>query len=114
ADLDLELLVDQLLDYVLPDRRLVGGKRVEFRALLDVVVRNDFAVDDQHDVLGERSGRCHNCGEDAGHRNDDAILSASFSAPNRAPALSSLLNVGAKKVRTFIPHGSHHWAGVKT
>src|SRR5262249_1193299 len=97
-DLDFELFVDQLLDHVLPRRRLMVGQRVEFRALLDVVVGNDFAIDNQDDMLGERVGwRCYCC-EDAACHNDDAVAPASLSAADRGQALSSLLNVASEDV----------------
>ena len=49
--LDLHLFVDQLVDDLLPDRRLVGGQEVELGALLDVVIGDGFAVDHDDDVL---------------------------------------------------------------
>ena len=40
-------------------RRLAGGELDELHPLLDVVVGDDVAIDDQHDLLGARpGGRC--------------------------------------------------------
>ena len=57
-DLYLQLLVDEIFDDFVTHRRLAGGKLDELHPLLDVVVRDDVAVDDQHHLLSAREVRC--------------------------------------------------------
>ena len=101
-DLYLQLLVDEVFDDFVAHRRLAGGKLDEFHPLLDVVVRDDVAVDDQHHLLGAREVRCRHRRQQAAEGNRCAKDSSFHVPPVFHRAFTSAEFAGRKPPTNFI------------